>query len=126
MALGIDREEVEKLFSKDLLNTSVYASSFLKFFQENLGRLKLDGQIPAEDLPSDFVNPYEDSPKPIGQRLSEIGVSGEDKTGLFDEETLKLNVNGEEFSAFLANSKTKLLGSLEKTAIRGDQNASKS
>ena len=116
--LGIDKKMANSLFSKELLATSVYGSSFLKFFQENVARfVSDDGLIPPEKLPDDFANPYDDTPKTLGQRLSEVGFSDEDKSTLFDPDTLNLAVNGNEFTDFLVKNDKKLLGKLEQLAI---------
>ena len=53
-------------------------------------------------------------------------MSDKDKAGLFGDETLSLIVNGEEFSAFLEENKTKLLGKLEEVALREEQSARQS
>jgi len=116
--LGIDKKTASSIFSKELLFTSVYGASFLKFFQENVARLGFDDVlIPPEKLPDDFVNPYDDTPKTVGQRLSEVGLTDEDKSTLFDPDTLNLTVNGSEFTDFLVKNDKKLLGKLEQLAI---------
>lgn len=116
--LGIDKKTASGLFSKELLATSVYGASFLKFFQENSAKLGFDDdKIPPEKLPDDFVNPYDDAPKTVDQRLSEVGLADEDKSTMFDPDTLNLTVSGDEFTDFLVKNQKKLLGKLEQLAV---------
>ena len=124
--LGVDKKTSSGLFSKELLSTSVYGTSFLKFFQENADKLVSDdGKVPPDKLPDDFVNPYEDTPKAIGQRLSEVGLTDEDKSGMFDKDTLNLSVSGGEFTDFLVKNDKKLLNKLGQLAMgEKGQNAS--
>ena len=124
--LGIDQRTASSNFSKELLENSVYGSSFLKFFQENVDKLTLGGGIPPRKLPENFVNPYDDAPKTIGQRLAEIGLTDEDKSAMFNGDSLNLSVSGEEFTEFLVNNQKKLLGKLEQLALKDqEQNAAK-
>ena len=117
--LGISSDEAKKYFSKDLLSTNVYASSFLKFFQENKNLFEDADKLEGEELASSYVNPFDDNPKTIGQRLSEIGMADKDQGEIFSNEVLKLNLTGDEFSVFLDDSKAKLAGKLEEIALKG-------
>ena len=125
--LGVDGKTARRYFAKELLETSVYGVSFLKFFQDNIGKFGYTDGIPPDKLPENYVNPYEDAPKMIGQRLSEIGMTDEDKSGLFDRDTLNLSVSGGEFTDFIVKNQKKLLGKIEQLALKeGSQNAAKS
>lgn len=126
--LGIDRKTAASFFSKELLDTSVYGSSFLKFFQGNNTKLGVDdGLIPPEPLPADFVNAYDATSKTLGQRLSESGLDQKDISGMFDRDILNLSVSGEEFTDFIVKNQKKFLGKLEQLALsEKGLNASKS
>lgn len=125
--LGVDKKTAASLFSKEFLETSVYGSSFLKFFQENSAKLGVDdGLIPPVPLPADFVNAYDAAPKTLGQRLSESGLDQKDISGMFDQDILNLSVSGEEFTDFIVKNQKKFLGKLEQLALsEKGQNASK-
>jgi len=124
--VGFSRESLEKKFPKELLDTVVYGSSFLKFFQVNALKLVDNEGIPTEKLPADFINAFEDSPKTIGQRLTESGLSKDDLEQLFDPATQDLLVNGGEFTEFLIKNQKKLFGKIEQLALKEkSQNAPK-
>ncbi|OGD84971.1 hypothetical protein A2165_04595 [Candidatus Curtissbacteria bacterium RBG_13_40_7] len=115
--LGISKKESAEHFAKDLLETVVHGSSFLKFFQNNIDKLSFDDNVPAEGLPENYVNPYEDKQKTIDQRLSDLEMTAEDKLELFDQDTLDLLVSGQEFTDFLVSNKQKFLEKLGSLAM---------
>lgn len=121
-ALGLEREAFEKLFSKELLLTPVYGSSFLKFLQDNKDSLSMDDEIPAQPLPQDYKNPFEEESSTIRTRLSELGLSEKDVDSLFDKDVLGLNLTGGEFQDFIINNQDKFLGKLQELATKGGKN----
>lgn len=125
--LGVDKKTSSKYFSKELLDTSVYGSSFLKFFQENAQNLAPPDLIPPDKTSEGFVNAYDDTNLTIGQRLDALGVSEKDKSAMFDQDILNLTVSGEEFTEFIVKNQKKFLGKLEQLAMsEKGENAAKS
>ncbi len=119
-ALGLSSEELKGKFSKEILTTSVYGSSFTKFLQDNADKLAdVDRGIPAKELPPDFKNPFDGESKSVGQRLDELGVKKKDVEAMFGDDVLNLNLSGEEFQDFIVQHQNKFLGQLEKLATRG-------
>ncbi|KKS04210.1 hypothetical protein A2W45_01425 [Candidatus Curtissbacteria bacterium RIFCSPHIGHO2_12_41_11] len=119
-SLGFTKEEIKDKFSSDVLNTAVYGSSFLKFIQDNKQILAdLDRGIPAKELPADFKNPFDGEQRTLAQRLDELGISQKELKGLFADDTLGLNLNGEEFQDFIVQNQDKFLGRLGKLAMKG-------
>ncbi|HLA04211.1 MAG TPA: hypothetical protein VJ065_03185 [Patescibacteria group bacterium] len=119
--LGFKKDETAKAFSKSLLEAKVYGSSFLKFLQDNAAKLPDTIGVPPQPLPDGFANPYDSGPKTIGQRLTEIGMAENDKSEMFDRDTLNLSVGGEEFTEFLVRNQKKLLGKIEQMAMKEGQ-----
>lgn len=121
-ALGLSRDEFEKKFSKELLLMPVYGSSFLKFLQDNKDTLGSNEGIPAQPLPTDYKNPFEDESSPVRTRLSELGLSDGETSSMFTKDVLDLSVTGTEFQDFIVNNQDKFLGQLEKLATKGVKN----
>lgn len=121
-ALGLDRSEFEEKFSREILSMAVYGASFLKFLQENADKLG-DDRIPAQPLPADFKNPFDDEVRSIQERLVEIGMSREEASGMFGQDVLGLKLNGDEFQTFISQNQDKFLSQLEKLATQGGGNA---
>src|SRR4030042_4059580 len=48
--LGFGKDETSKTFSKSLLDSKVYGSSFLKFLQDNAAKLPGATDIPAQNI----------------------------------------------------------------------------
>ena len=123
-ALGLSREELKGKFSKEILETAVYGSSFAKFLQDNADKLAgFDRGIPAKELPPDFKNPFDDENRSVGQRLDELGIKKKDVEAMFGDDVLNLNLTGEEFQDFIAKHQNKFLGQLEKLASKGAKHA---
>lgn len=120
LVLGLGAKALENLFSADLLSMQVYGSSFLKFLQENAGKLDYDGKIPAEPLPTDFKNPFEEGSMSVGDRLGELGLVNLDS--LFSGDVLNVKVNGDEFQTFVSSNQSKFIGEMERLAGLGGQN----
>ena len=114
--MGVDEKTASKYFSKELLATSVYGSSFLKFFQENSQKLAPDNLVAPEKLPNNFVNGYDNASMTIGQRLDALGISAKDTSGMFGKDILNLAVDSEEFTDFIVKNQAKFLGKLDQLA----------
>lgn len=121
-ALGLEKTEFEGKFSQEILAMAVYGASFLKFLQDNAGILSIDERIPAQPLPADFKNPFDDEVRSIEERLIEIGMSREETTGMFGQDVLGLKLNGDEFQTFISQNQDKFLSQLEKLATQGGGN----
>lgn len=121
-AIGISKKELEGKFSKELLSMDVYGSSFVKFLQDNRDVLVENDVVEGKPLPSDFVNPFDDSLMTIGSRLSLLGVVGKD--GLFSKDVLNLQVSGDEFQSFIAQNQEKFIREIGRMAGLGGQNDS--
>lgn len=121
--LGLDRSNFEGKFSREILAMAVYGASFLKFLQDNAGVLEIDERIPAQPLPADFKNPFDDEVRSIEERLVEIGMSREEASGMFGQDVLGLKLNGDEFQTFISQNQDKFLSQLEKLATQGGGNA---
>ncbi len=114
--LGLTAEELAGVFSKDILETSVYASSFIKFLNDNKDKLSFEQDIPAAELPADFKNAFEDEGMTIGDRLAAMDV---DTGSTFSQEILGLSVNGEEFQDFLLKNQDKFFALMENLPAGG-------
>lgn len=118
--LGLDEEEVKGKFSKDILETAVYGSSFAKFLQDNADKLSdVDRGIPAQELPVNFKNPFDDETRSVARRLDELGIKRKDVEAMFGDDVLNLNLTGDEFQDFIVKHQNKFLGQLEKLATKG-------
>lgn len=121
-ALGVE-EDTLSTFSRELLDTVVYGSSFLKFLQENRDKFGINEEIPAEALPEDFKDAFEDSNETLENRLVAAGFSKEDLSSIFDEDTLKLSLTGQEFTAFIEKNPDKFLAGIKNLAGVGATDA---
>lgn len=118
-SLGFSKEEVKK-FPPEVLNTTVYGSSFLKFLQDNAKTLDdIDRGIPAKELPKDYKNPFSDEAGTVAEKLDQLGIDKKELHKMFGNEVLNLSVNGEEFQNFIVQNQDKFLGELEKLATKG-------
>ncbi|OGD87517.1 hypothetical protein A2870_04170 [Candidatus Curtissbacteria bacterium RIFCSPHIGHO2_01_FULL_41_11] len=115
--LGFDPQEVSKKFSEDLLAMPVYGSSFIKFLQDNRSAFENDPFIPADPLPADFKNPFDDKSMSIGDRLAELGLEKRDT--LFSKDILNLEVTGDEFQGFITKNQAKFIGEIGRLAELG-------
>ena len=122
-ALGLEREDFSKKFSKELMATNVYGSSFLKFLEDNKQVLASGDQIPAQPLPENYQNPSAEETSPVKTRLSELGISGKDASSVLPKDVLDLSVTGSEFQDLIVANQDKFLGHLEKLALKGGKNA---
>lgn len=118
--LGITREDTAGVIPDDALALSVYGSSFLKFLQENAGKLEVEG-IPAEELPADYINPFDDNGLTIGDRLKALDLNEAEVNSMFSPEALGVVVNGDEFQDFILQNQDKFLDKLEKLATAGGE-----
>ncbi|KKR78209.1 MAG: hypothetical protein UU23_C0002G0036 [Candidatus Curtissbacteria bacterium GW2011_GWA1_40_9] len=121
-ALGFDDEDTAG-FSEELLGTQVYASSFVKFLQDNREKLSVSFKIPAKQVPHDFINPFGEGEETLERRLIAIGFSVDDFGGVFERDVLDLEVTGDEFQQFLEANKEKILGKIDHMASMGGANA---
>ncbi len=112
-SLGFSAEELAGIFSDEILQAAVYGSSFLKFLNDNKSKLSFDEDIPAEELPADFKNAFDDGGMTIGERLAAMDV---DTGEMFGADILNLNVNGDEFQDFLLQNQDRFLAKLEELA----------
>lgn len=122
LTLGLDQSEFEGKFAPDVLNLSVYGSSFLKFLQDNADKLQVDGNIPQEALPEDYKNGFAEEGMPVFDRLVGLGLSDEEAKGLFSADVLATTLSGKEFQDLLVANQDKLMGKLEELAQKEEQN----
>lgn len=115
--LGFDPQEVSEKFSEELLLMPVYGSSFIKFLQDNRKAFENDPVIPADPLPVDFKNPFDQKSMSIGDRLAELGL--ENRNSMFSKDVLSLQVSGDEFQDFISKNQAKFIGELGKLAEQG-------
>ena len=120
--LGVE-EDTLSTFSKELLETVVYGSSFLKFLQENKHKLGINEEIPAEALPEDFKDAFEDKEETLENRLVAAGFPKEDLGSIFGQDTLKLSLTGQEFTAFIEKNPDKFLAGIKNLAGVGATDA---
>lgn len=111
--LGLTADELDGVFANDILETSVYGSSFLKFLNDNRDKLSFYEDIPAGELPADFKNAFDDGGMTIGERLAAMDV---DTGETFSTDILNLSVSGDEFQEFLLKNQDKFLARLEELA----------
>lgn len=114
-ALGVE-EEVSSKFSAEVLSTTVYGSSFLKFLQDNKSKLGESAKIPAEAIPEDFVNAFDEGEMTLEDRLVATGFPKENLDEMFHEDVLKLALNGDEFQNFIETNRDKFVGGIQKLA----------
>lgn len=119
-SLGLTADETRDKFSVELLDTVVYGSSFLRFMHDNSKAFLLDEPIPAEPLPVDFQNPFDEKLRSIGDRLKDLDVPVETSKKIFSKDTLKLNVNGDEFQEFLLSNQSTLASNMTEILGRGE------
>lgn len=117
--LGFDPQEVSEKFSEELLLMPVYGSSFIKFLQDNREAFENDPVIPADPLPEDFKNPFDQKSMSIGDRLAELGL--ENRGTMFSKDVLILQVSGDEFGDFISKNQAKFIGELGRLAEQGGQ-----
>lgn len=115
--LGYTREELEQKFSNLLLDTKVYASSFLKFLNENKSKFAWDEEIPAKDLPANYQNSYGDGNVSLAERLAGLNIDAAQAKDMFSEDVLNLSMNGDEFQDFIIDNKDKFTKKLEQLAL---------
>ncbi|MEK7581453.1 MAG: hypothetical protein AAB512_04160 [Patescibacteria group bacterium] len=120
--LGVE-ENTLSTFSKELLETVVYGSSFLKFLQENRDKLGINGEIPAEALPEDFKDAFEEGEATLENRLVAAGFPKEDLSAIFGEDTLQLSLSAQEFTAFIEKNPDKFLAGIKNLAGVGATDA---
>lgn len=120
--LGVD-ETAKKKFSSEVLAANVYGTSFLKFLQDNRGKLGLADEIPAEKLPDDFVNAFDDGEETLERRLVASGFSKADAQEMFDDDALGLYLSGDEFQDFLEKNRDTFIGGIKKLAGVGGADA---
>ena len=119
-SLGLTKEEITGKFPSEVLNTTVYGSSFLKFLQDNKGILaEVDRGIPAKELPKNYKNPFADEPGTVAEKLDQLGINKKEIHKMFGDEILNLSVNGEEFQNFIVQNQDKFLGELERLVTKG-------
>lgn len=117
IVLGYTREELEEKFSNLLLDTKVYASSFLKFLNENKSKFAWDEKIPAKDLPENYQNSYGDGNVSLAERLAGLNIDAAQAKDMFGEDVLNLSMNGDEFQDFIIDNKDKFAKKLEQLAV---------
>lgn len=106
-ALGISDKELS-FFSKELLETKVYASSFVKFIHDNKNKFANEILIPPGELPENWKDPYEPGEVSVLDRLNAIGFAKEEVQSIFDDDVLRLKVNPGEFENLLKAYEKKL------------------
>lgn len=121
-ALGYTRTELEEKFSVNLLDTKVYASSFLKFLNENKSKFAWDEKIPAKDLPQNYQNSYGEGNISLAERLAGLNIDVAQAKDMFSEDLLNLSMNSDEFQDFIVSNKDKFVKKLEQLATGGAQN----
>src|SRR3990167_6458038 len=120
LLLGLSKDEIKKKFSSDILNTTVYGSSFLKFLQDNKNLLAdFDRGIPPKELPKDYKNPFENETGTVADKLDQLGIDKKEVHKMFGDDVLNLSVNGEEFHNFIVQNQDKFLGELGRLATKG-------
>ena len=105
--LGADEKEIS-VFSKELLETQIYASSFIKFLQDNKARFATEILIPAKEIPSDWKDPFEEGEISVLARFVAIGFAKEELLPMFSEDVLSLRVGADEFQGLLRDNEKKL------------------
>ncbi len=114
-ALGAGEEEMSK-FSPDLLSAKVYASSFVKFLQDNKDRFEQEVLIPAKELPEGWKDPFEEGEKTVFERFVAVGFSPEEVQAIFNQDVLNLQVTPDEFQSLLQNNQDRLFVYMDKLA----------
>lgn len=120
VSLGYTKDEIATKFPADLLASSVYASSFLKFLNENRAKFAWDEEIPTTELPANYKNILSDDAITIAERLKTLNVDEGKARKWFSNEALNLSLNADEFQDFLANNKDKFMELV--TEIGGEDN----
>lgn len=121
--LGFRGEELAGKIPQDVLALAVYGSSFLKFLQDNAGKLEVDeAAIAPEKLPPNFVNAFDDNGMTVGERLKALDIADADASEMFSPEMLSTMVSGDEFQDFISKNQDKFLDKLEKLATLGGEN----
>ena len=113
-SLGVSQEVYQKHFSADILGIVVYGSSFLKFLQDNAKVLVFDEEIPAQALPADFKNPFNEQLHKVGERLEALNINNKEAKAMFGDDVLNLSVSGAEFQNFLVQNQDKFFQALDK------------
>jgi len=112
--LGFAREDLAGKFPEDVLDLSVYGSSFLKFLQDNATKLEVEESVAPEALPEDFKNAFADETMTIGERLRALDIEENDIHDMFSPEALNVEVSGDEFQDFIVQNQDKFLDKLDK------------
>ena len=118
-SLGVNQEVYQKHFSADILGIVVYGSSFLKFLQDNAKLLAFDEEIPAQVLPVDFKNPFNEQLHKVGERLDALNIGDKEAKAMFGDDVLNLSVTGAEFQNFLIQNQDKFFQALDKLVGKG-------
>ena len=111
--LGFDQAELDGKFSKELLATSVYGSSFLKFFEDH-GQTLL-----ADDEPQESLTETNEETKTVVEFLLGLGIGAEDAAGIFSTDILSLVVTSDEFQKILLQNQDQVLKYVEEEATKG-------
>ena len=121
--LGFEAEDLQGKIPQDVLTLTVYGSSFLKFLQDNAGKLEVDGEtIAPEKLPPDFVNAFDDSGMTVGERLGALDIADADCAEMFSPEMLATAVSGDEFQDFIVKNQDIFLKKMDQLATAGGEN----
>lgn len=118
--LGITKGDTARKIPEDALGLVVYGSSFLKFLQDNASKLDVEG-IEPEEIPADFVNPFDDNNLTIGERLKALDLKEEDINSMFSPEALNVVVGGDEFQEFIIKNQEKFLDKIGQIADAGGE-----
>lgn len=118
--LGFRGEDLAGKIPQDVLALAVYGSSFLKFLQDNAGKLEVgEAAIAPEKLPPHFVNAFDENEITVGERLKALDIADADSSEMFSPEMLATMVSGDEFQDFISKNQDKFLDKLEKLASAG-------
>lgn len=114
--LGFEDSDIEGKFSRDLLGTSVYGSSFLKFFQDNIGVLSPKGSGLG------FSGGFGEDQQAVTARLKELGIKEEDAKKVFGDDVLSLTLSGDEFQNLILANQDKVLQYIENEGQKAGAN----
>ena len=116
--LGFKQDDLAGKIPQDVLTLSVYGSSFLKFLQDNAGKLEVDeGTITPEKLPPHQVSAFDDSTMTVGERLKALDIADADASEMFSPEMLATMISGDEFQDFIVKNQDKFLKVMERMAV---------
>lgn len=113
--LGFSDDDLRGKIPQDVLALSVYGSSFLKFLQDNAGKLEVDEKaVASENFPQTLA--FGDNVMTIGERLGALDLAEADASEMFSPEVLNTAVTGDEFQDFVVQNTEKFLNKLDKLA----------